>query len=368
MDLYIERDTLVRGLTRAQGVVERRSTNRVLSSVLLEAREGLRLTATDGEVALTGEYAATVAKAGALAVEAQKFLEIVKALPDSTVRLQVSAQSRLEITSGSAWFKVMGTPAVEYPPPPEFVGTRAARLTGEHLRWLVERVQFCVSTDDVRRGINGAHLEAGEGQGLLRMVGTDGHRLAYAQVPFQGELGMPEQRLLPRKAMAELRKLCEDDAAELELSFGENAILASLPDVRFFFRLIDGRFPPYREVLPARAQRTVTVGRELLLAAVKRAALLATDLTRPVRFSFLEDRVVLSTQNLDIGETREEVPAELEGTPVDVGFNARYLAEMLGVARSENVVLQLGDALMPAILKEPQRDDALFVIMPMRLD
>lgn len=373
MELYIERDAFLSGLTRVQGIVERRNTpNPILSHVLLEASEGrLRMTATDTEMTFIGDFAANVISPGELSVDAQNLFQIAKVLPDSTAHIKLGAQNRLELTSGSAWYKVVGLPAEDFPTPQNFDGKSAITLQAQQLRWIIDRTALVVCPDDNRYGINGAHLEVldgNDGRRLLRTVATDGHRLSYAQVPFEGEFGMGERMLVPRKALAEMKKLCERLDGEVELSFGENGALLTTPGARFYFRLIDGEFPDYHQVIPTSHQRRVVAELPLLQAALKRVAVLAQDRARPVRFAFEEEGLVITATNTDLGEAREEVSLEVQGEPLSIGFNIRYFQEVLGVLDSERVHIELGDALSPAIVREPGSTDSLLIVMPMRLD
>jgi DNA polymerase-3 subunit beta len=377
MELYIDRDELLRGLSRVQGIVDRRNTpNPILSHVLLQATVGeggagrLRLTATDTEVAFIGDFVANVIEGGELAVHASNFFQITRVLPDNTVHLKRGPQNRLEVTSGPSWYKVLGLPGEDYPPLPEFDGRATMTINATTMRRLIERTSFAICPDDNRYGINGAHLQdVGEdGVKRLRMVATDGHRLAYAEAPYEGELGIGPRLLLPRKAVSEIKKLTDGNDGDLTLTFGENAALIQDTTARFYFRLIDGEFPDYGPVIPSRPKRLVYIVRESFAAALKRVGLLAADKTRPVRFGFMPDNVVISAQNSDIGEAREEVPIEMDGTALEVGFNVRYFNDVLSVVGGERVLVELGDALSPAVLKEPDTGDSLFVIMPMRLD
>ncbi len=371
MELYIDREELTAGLNHVQGILERRSTNRILSNVLLEANgDTLRVTATNTEVTYVGELAANVVVPGQITVDGSRLYQIGKSLPDTTVQMKLGAQDRLEIFSGAAWFKVVGLPAEDYPPVPNFEQTATLTLQAADLRWLIERTSFAISGEDNRYGINGAHLEnmPGGDTPMLRMVATDGHRLSYAEIPYEGDFGMADRMLLPRKALAELRKICEGVEGELTLSFGENGALVELPGTRFFFRLIDGEFPDYRQVVPSGFQRRVMLSKPALSDALKRVGLLASDKTRPVRFEFTEDTLILTTQNLDIGESREEVQMELEGKALELGFNHRYFQDVLSVVKDDKVVLELGDALSPALIRSPDEEKGLFVVMPMRLD
>jgi len=373
MELYIDRDELLRGLARVQGIVDRRNTpNPILSHVLLQAREGhLRLTATDTEIAFIGDFVANVEDSGELAVHASNFFQIARMLPDHTVHLKRGPQNRLEVTSGPAWYKVLGLPGEDYPPLPEFDGRASMKMSSSTMRRMIERSSFAICPDDNRYGINGAHLQRvddDDGGHKLRMVATDGHRLAYSEANYEGELGMGPRLLLPRKAIGEIKKLSEGVDGDLEITFGENSALVADASARFYFRLIDGEFPDYGPVIPKAPKRQARVLRETFAAALKRVGLLAADKTRPVRFAFDSDSVTISAQNSDIGEAREVVPIELQGDPLEVGFNVKYFIDILGVVGSEYVTVNLGDALSPAVIVEPDTDDSLFVVMPMRLD
>ena len=372
MELYIDRDAFLSGLARVQGIVERRNTpNPILSHVLLEASEGrLRLTATDTELAYIGDLVANVVSPGELAVDAASLFQIAKVLPDTTAHLVLGAQNRLEVTSGSAWYKVVGLPAEDFPSLPDFDGRSSIKVSASKLRWVIDQTGFVVCPDEHRVNINGGHLEVvdgHEGGRLLRMVATDGHRLSYAQTEFEGDFGMPERMLLPRKAIGEMKKLLASEET-VELSFGDTAALLTTPTARFYLRLIDGEFPDYRQVVPTSWRRRVQVSREALHAALKRVSVLANDKGRPVRFAFEGDSVTISAQHTDLGEARESVRLEMEGEPVDIGFNIRYFQECLGALHQDNIVIELGDALSPALLREPDNDDSLLIVMPMRLD
>jgi DNA polymerase-3 subunit beta len=371
MDLYIDRDELGRGLARVQGVIERRSTHPLLSHVLLNARDGgLRMTATDTEVAYIGDLAANVSKTGQLAVDAANLFQVVRALPEPTVQLVGTANRRLEILCGRSQFKLPGTAAEDFPPLPAFDAKGSATMSEGTLRRLVEQTSFAVATDDVRYGLNGAHVEEVEshGQKRLRMVATDGHRLSAAEAPFEGELALSPRMLIPRKALAVVRKLLEDDGETVELGFGDGAIRLGRPDQTFWFRLLDGEFPDYHAVVPTENKHRVQLRRDELAAALRRVAILVQDRARAVRFAFADNEVEIDVHNVDRGEVHERVPIELDGGALQVGFNARYLADVLAVLEGDRVVLELAHPLAPCLVRDPDTDAAFFVIMPMRLD
>jgi DNA polymerase-3 subunit beta len=355
-----------------QGIVERRTTKLSMSHVLLRAHgDQLRITATDTMITLIADYVARVEKPGELSVDAQAFFQIARSLTDPTVHLESTTGQRLSIRSGSAAFHLVGMAADEFPP----IGTRddraALKVTAESLRRVIEETLFAVSSDDNRYGLNGAHLEemtAEDGSARVRVVTTDGSRLSWSETSYEGEFGMGQRMLLPRKALGEVKKLAGDGVDDWSIDFGERSATFTTTGLTFMVRLVDGEFPDYRQVLPSSSKRRVTLPRAAFSDALKRCAIVASDRNHSVKFAFEEDCLVLSATNPDLGDAREEVPAELEGTPLFTGFNIRYFQDILSATRSDALVLELGDALDPCIVRLPDRDDALFVVMPMRLD
>lgn len=371
MDLYIDRDELARGLARVQGIIERRSTQPILTFVLFHAHaNGLRLTATDTEVAWIGELAANVQKPGELAIDAANLFQIVRALPEPTVRLQAVAGNRVDVSSGRAQFRLPGAAATEFPAVPAFDVRGRATLQETALRRLVEQTAFAVAADDVRYGLNGLHLEERvvDGQKRLRFVATDGHRMSCSEAPFEGTVVVADRMLVPRKALAVMRKLFEGGDVGVELQFGDGAIRLTVPGQTFWFRLLDGEFPDYQDVVPKQCKHRAVIGREELASTLKRVLILVQDRARAVRFSFRDGELEIQVHNSDRGEITETLPIELEGEPVTAGFNVRYLQDVLGVLDGTAVRLQMAHALAPCLVEDPERPDAMFVIMPMRLD
>ncbi|MEL6342275.1 MAG: DNA polymerase III subunit beta [Myxococcota bacterium] len=372
MDLYIDRNELIRGLARVQGIVERRTTNVALAHVLLSAQgDTLGMTATDTMLTLVANYPSRVQTDGDLSVDAQSFFQIARALPEPTVHLKTLPNNRLQVRCGNAEFKVVGMGAENFPPRSPVSEKSSLKVDGASLRRIIEETAFSVSNDDNRYGLNGAHMEEVDndsGQTRLRLVTTDGSRLSYSETTFDGDFGMGRRMLLPRKALSEIRKLVDDDSKGWDVAFGEREATFTTSDLTLTVRLVDGEFPDYRRVLPAQSRRKVTVSRERFTNALKRVSIVASDRNHSVRFSFEQTSLVLTAENVDLGETREEIPVEMDGEPMATGFNVKYFQDILGATRSEQIQLQLGDPLEPCIVRMPDRDDSLFVVMPMRMD
>ncbi len=372
MDLYIDRNELIRGLARVQGIVERRTTNLALAHVMLNASgDTLKMSATDTMLTLVASYPARVQASGELSVDAQSFFQIARALPEPTVHLQAISSNRLQVRCGNAQFQVVGMSAESFPPQPTAKESAELKVTGGALRRIIEETAFSVCADDNRYGLNGAHMEEvaeSDGDSRLRLVTTDGSRLSYSETTFSGDFSMGRRMLLPRKALAEIRKLVDDDARIWSVAFGERSATFRTEGLTLVVRLVDGEFPDYRKVLPGKWQRQITISREQFTNALKRVAIVASDRNHSVRFSFEQDRLVLTARNVELGEAREEIPIEMDGEPIVTGFNVKYFQDILSATRSDRMQLQLGDALDPCIIRMPDRDDNLFVVMPMRLD
>jgi DNA polymerase-3 subunit beta len=371
MELYIDRDALKSALARVQEVIEKRSTVPVLSHVLLHARDGaLHLTATDQESAYRGEMPANVTKGGELAVDASSLWSAVRELPEATVHLTQTDRLQLEVRSGRAHFRLHALAAEEYPALAPFAPVSQVKVQAPELRRLVEQVSGSVATEDVRWGLNGAHLERrDEGDApKLRMVATDGHRLAAAEAAFEGTLTLAPRQLVPRKALKVLKNVLGMRKDEVALTFGDGAFQLELGTEVFWFRMIEAEFPDYQAVVPSSHKHRATLRKADLVSTLRRVNVLASDRARPVRFRFDEAELEVHTRNVDRGELRETLPIELEGPGITVGFNPRYLLDVLEVVTGEHLVLELAHPLAPCLLRNPDAPQAFFVIMPMRLD
>ena len=382
MEFQIGIDEFSRALYRAQGIVEKKSTMPILASVLLEATQGegtdagngkLRVSAFDLEIGVTGSHPAEVQKTGAVALKHKELYDIVRALPEKTAALRREANNRVKIVSGTAEFNIVGQPAEDYPPFPRAEKVSFVEIQPQELLEMIEKTQFAISADETRHNLNGVFFETHEGG--VKMVATDGHRLALVQRPLVGSFNMKHGVIVPRKGLFELRRLLgEDGAGACELGFTETSGVFRRGELTMVMRLIDGAFPDYTQVIPKEADRIVTVDRPRLLETLKRMSLLSSDRsTNAVRLELSKDSLRVTSQNPDLGDAKEDIAVTYGGEPLQIGFNARYLMDVLSVVDSPQVNVELCDELSPGVLKptnqsaDPLGSRYTAVIMPMRI-
>src|SRR5438105_6661632 len=308
MELQIGTDEFSRALYRAQGIVEKKSTMPILGSVLLEATEEgrLRVSAFDLEIGVTGTHPCEVRSGGGVALKHKELYDIVRALPEKSLVLRREANNRVRLTSGAAEFNIVGQPAEDYPPFPRAEAKSLVPVDPTSLLEMIEKTQFAISADETRHNLNGVFFETGEGN--VKMVATDGHRLSLVQRDLIGNFNMKHGVIVPKKGLFELRRLLDEPGdAACQLGFTETSGVFRRGNVTMVMRLIDGTFPDYQQVIPKEAERTVTVDRPRFLETLKRMSLLSSDRsTNAVRLELTEDSLRVTSQNPDLGDARED--------------------------------------------------------------
>ena len=370
MNFSVDRDQLIDVLVGIQGVAERRHTMPVLSHALLTVSgETLSVVSSDLEIVIRCLQPVTGGEPGSIALPARKFLDIAKVLPkDSPVKVDSKDGNYVEISSGRSHFRLAGLPPQEFPEMPEKPSGKPVPVDGELFRRLVESVVYFASSDETRYNLAGVLMEKAEGS-MLRMVATDGHRLAMAE----GEAGKIEELLasrkvlVPKKGILEIRKLAETGPGSIELSASEKFLFASKADTEVWVRLLDAEFPDYRQVIPKENPYMVTVDRIAFAEVLRRVGGMSPDKSHNVRLSFSGKQVEISSNNPDQGEAQDLLEADYEGPALKIGFNGKYLQDAVSAVSEEKVVLRIKDEVSQVIL-QPEKDTSyLAVVMPMRI-
>jgi DNA polymerase III subunit beta len=375
MEFHIDKDPFLKALTRIQTVVERRNTMPILGNALIETGEGtITISATDLEVSLRTTCMAEIAAIGSLAVNARTLYEIVRELPDGSIHIRGEANNRMRLISGRAKFALSGFPGSAFPEIPVATGDRRHTFKRDLLLGMFSKTHFAMSYDDSRFTLNGIFLQltpnsdAGE-PAKVRMVATDTHRLAMIeQILDEETIREAIEIIIPKKTVFEVKKLLEEEDEEMELVAGDTHIQFIRPGMTLISKLVQGHFPDYKRVIPSQNSLRLTMHRAQLDEVVKRMSVLSHEKSRGIRMAITSESMLLSSNNPEQEAGEEEMAVTFDGEdPLTIGFNARYLREILTAMDGERVRFLLRNDEAPSLVFDPDRDNALFVLMPMRV-
>lgn len=366
MNVTLTRQNLQKGLAAVSASIPARTALPVLSNILLEALEdGIRMSGTDLDVGVRVQVPAESTAVGSITVPGKKLQEIARELPDHPVQLS-SRGDQIELRCGRAHFRLNGLPADEFPDLPEVAFDQGWSATGKDLHALIHHTAFAVSTEESRPILNGVLWELRDGQ--MRMVATNGHRLARMTVPAGSSEAVSTDLIVPPAALQQVQRLFgTEDTVRVARSGNHLGFRSGATEV--YTRLIEGTYPNYEQVIPRDNDRVATVDRKVLEAAVRRMAVVASDQTHRIRLHLGPDRMGLSVLTPDLGEGHDEVELDYTGAELEIGFNANYLLEVLRYIPTEEVRLSFKAPERAAIL-EPVGEEApdyLCLVMPLRL-
>ena len=367
MHFVISREAFLKPLQLVSGVVERRQTLPVLSNVLLVLKDSeLSLTGTDLEVELVGRVNVDRAHTpGEITVPARKLLDICKSLADDSIIELSLAENKVTIKSGRSRFTLTTLPATEFPGVDEEPDTFSITMAQSKLRELLDSTSFAMAQQDVRYYLNGMLFEvAGD---YLRVVATDGHRLAMETLSMSNPISESQQLILPRKGIMEMARLLTDESGDISLTFGQNHIRASVPAFTFTSKLVDGKFPDYNRVLPKGGNKVVIGDCQELRQAFSRVSILSNEKYRGVRVLLSSGELKILANNPEQEEAEEIVSVDYEGDSLEIGFNVSYLIDVLSTLNSKKARITLSDPNSSALLEAEEGSDAVYVVMPMRL-
>lgn len=374
MKFTVDRAALLKALAHVQSVVEKRNTIPILANLMLAVRDGrLSLTATDMEIAVVEDVAAGATEDGATTAPAVTLYEIVRRLPEGAELefRHAGGDAALELRAGHYRTSLMVLPTEDFPS--MMAGNLAHHFTlpAATLRTLIDRTRFAISMEETRYYLNGIYLHAAESEGVstLRAVATDGHRLARVEQPLPEGAGSMPGVIVPRKTVLELRKLLEETTEAVEVGVSETRIQFKVGPVTLTSKLIDGTFPEYERVIPRGNDKILHVGKRDFSEAVARVAAISTERSRPVKLSLTRDHLVLSAVSPEQGTATEELDADrvaYEATPLDIGFQARYLSDITDQI-ADRVEFRFSDGNAPTVVQDAADSSALYVLMPIRV-
>ena len=376
MEFKIEKAAFLQGLYFAQGIADRKATMPILANVLLrtEGTDKILVAATDLNLTVTTELSCEVIAEGGLTVAAKHLHDIVKSLPGDRVAIRRADNNYAEISAGKVNYKVIGLPDRDFPKLPSYRDLKFHKVEAPVLRDLIAKTFFSISNDETRSHLNGVLFEC-EGTGdkaTARMVSTDGHRLSKCERSLPGAPQLMPGIVIPRRGLMELRRALESGAGQVEFATSAGYLFLRSGATVLTVRLTDAQFPPYDQVIPREHQREVVINHGQLLDSLKRISLVASEKTWGVRLSVSRGTMRIESDNPDLGQGREELDVRYDGPDCTIGFNAKYLIELMSEIETTDVQLELNGELDPGLLrplddKQGVGNQYLGVIMPMRL-
>ena len=367
MKMSIEKAVLLKALGHVQNVVERRNTIPILSNVLMSAADGkLTLVATDLDIEISEDTQAQVDAPGEITAPAHTLYDIARKLPDGAqVSLKIGSDDRLDVDAGRSHFTLPLLPAGDFPKMTADGFTHNFVLPAKELRRLIDKTKFAISTEETRYYLNGIYVHAHNG--LLRAVATDGHRLALSEMDApQGADGLPGV-IIPRKTIAEIRRLIDGGDNDVSLSVSEAKIRFTYGSAVLTSKLIDGTFPDYERVIPKGNTKELTIDNKIFASAVDRVSTISAEKSRSVKLSLTQDSLALAVNNPEHGQANEDLMVDYSDEPLEIGFNAKYLLDVTGQIEGRDATFFLDSPASPALVKDPEDPASLFVLMPLRV-
>ena len=368
MKLTLERSALLTGLSHVQSVVERRNTIPILSNVLMSAEgDTLTLVATDLDIEVSEKVDAMVAAPGQVTAPAHTLYDIVRKLPDGAqVQLTVNGEDRLDVDAGSAHFTLPLLPSGDFPKMSgEGLDGKDFALPSSDLKRLVDKTRFAISTEETRYYLNGIYLHPKDGK--LRAVATDGHRLALAEQGLPAGADAMPGVIVPRKTVAEVRKLIDGTDADVKVAVSESKIRFQTGSVVLTSKLIDGTFPDYERVIPRGNEKELVLDNRVFASAVDRVSTISAEKSRSVKLTLGDSNLSLTVNNPESGQAKEDMPVNYSADPLEIGFNAKYLMDVASQIEGQDATFKLDSASAPALVTDSEDEGALFVLMPLRV-
>lgn len=372
MEFKIDKQTFLNGLYKVQGIIDKKSTLNVLSHVLISSDEsGIRMTSTDYDVVLFGSYKAEIVQKGAMAVNGRSLFDVVKSLPNETIHLRKLENHWVEVICGRSRFRLTGIPSEDFPVFQDDSGLSTFKIEKKVIQSMIDKTGFSVSTDETRLNLNGVFFQAqpdGDGKLRLVMVSTDGHRLSKVEETIESDWnGAGSEAIIHKKGVFELKRMLDGFDENTEVAFHHANVVFRNDGNTMFIRQIEEAFPDYTKVIPSSNSIQVLINKEAMLDAVRRIATLTSTKTSVIRMEIGEGKLILVSSNPEAGEGRDEIDVDYSGESLAVGFNYRYLLDVLGAIDGGQIRFEINDQFSPGVIRSDEDPNAVFVIMPMRI-
>lgn len=373
MEFNIQRNILLAGIQKTMGIVEKKTTMPILNNVLIRAEGGkVTIIATDREITLVANYDAEILSDGDVTVSAKKIYEMIREMPESLIHVIKNEANALTISCQKVVYKINGMAADEFPSISDDGDVPLFMIDGKVLDVLITKTFFAIGTDETRRNLTGGLFEMdAEGGPLLRMVGTDGHRMAISEAPIEGRddgsLKLDKGVIIPRKGLAEIRKLVEENAGSVSLGIYGGMCVVRVPNVVLKVSLIDADFPDYRRVIPKDKGVSVKIDKDRILHALKRVNVVSGEAYGGVIVNLKDNIMILKSNDFSIGEAIDEIDVSYNGDEMTVGYNIGYLLNAVDVVTEKDVVMEIGEEIKPTVVKGDGNDRYVSIVMPLKI-
>ena len=366
MNIIINTEQILTPLQHVIGAVERKQTLPILGNVLIQAENGIvTLTASDLEIELIANLNISVDEDFSTTLPARKLLDICKALPTNSDINFTIEETKVLLVSGRSRFTLGTLPSKDFPRIDEIKSQSQFSIPQKNFKLLIDKTAFAMAQQDVRYYLNGMLLELSSDR--IRLVATDGHRLALSEYETSTGLNTDRQLIIPRKGVLELARLLTQSDESVTVSISQNHIRVETADLTFTSKLIDGKYPDYNRVIPVDGNKTMTVNRELLKQSLQRISILSNEKYRGIRFIFSENNLSIQANNPDQEEAEEEITVNYTEANIEIGFNVTYLLDVFSVLDSEDIEIKLKDSNSSCIITSTESNSFRYVVMPMRL-
>lgn len=370
MKIEITKKDLISLIGKTQNIVEKRNTMPVLMNILLDAQENsLTVFATDLEVSLKDSVPVKMHQSGKVAVSAKTLFEITKELEDGPILLKKKENNWLEIQQGQYQGKIVGISAEEYPIFPTYSGQGFFSLNAELLKEMIDKTIYSVSTDETRYHLNGVYFEQKNNDDYT-MVATDGHRLCLINRKVKSSAKNSDNTngvIIPRKGLYEIKKILEGQEGNFDISIEGSQLIVKKVDTTLMIRLIEGKYPNYSQFIPQKLSHKIKINREEFLSSIKRVALLANHKSKAITLSLSNGKMEITSNNPELGDSKAEIDVDYKGKDLKIGFNAKYIQDILSAIQDDEIDFEINDQLSPGLMR-PHKDQAYTcVVMPMRI-
>ncbi len=367
MIIRVEREELQKKLGNIQNIVEKKSTMPILSHFLLSVGEASTISATDLETAIREPINIIERdEEGELCIPARKLFEIVREV-DGEIKMESDGHEWIKVSAGRSSFRIACMNPEEFPKWPGLDGKTRLSLPAGRLHEMIEKTLFSAGESDTRYTLNSLLFHLRPDRGLFTVVGTDGHRLAEIDEPFEDLPSEEIKVIIPRKSASELRRFLTEDEENVEITITEKHLVFTVGGINFLVRLIDGTYPEYEQVIPKGNEKRLEIAREGFIKTLRRVSVISKDRNSPVKINISSGLMTVNSSDPDLGEARDELEINYEGESLSLGFNARYLLEALNSMEAEKVIFELQEPLTPTLLREEGNERFLTVIMPLRI-